>query len=54
MIRSSGIPAPLRRLRPVLENGDGEIIWACGSPLADRFAATSSDRGPFMGIRLVP
>jgi len=52
MIRSSGVPAPLRRLRPVLENGDGEIIWVCGSPLAARFAATPRDRGPFLGIQL--
>jgi len=52
MIRSSGVPAPLRRLRPVLENGDGGTIWVCGSPLAARFAATSRDRGPFLSIRL--
>lgn len=54
MIRSSGVPATLRRLRPVLQNGDGEIIWVCGSSLAARFAATPRDTGPFVGIRLAP
>jgi len=54
MIRSSGLPAPLRRLRPVLENGDGEIIWVCGSPLAAPFAVENPDRGPFIGIRITP
>jgi tRNA(Ile)-lysidine synthase len=54
MIRSSGIPAPLRRLCPVLENGDGEIIWVCGSPLAAPFAVADSDRGPFVCIQVMP
>jgi len=57
MVRSSGVPAPLRHLRPVLENGDGEIIWVCGSPVAAAFAASEAaarDRGPFMRITLAP
>ena len=54
MVRSSGIPAPLRRLRPVLENGDGEIIWACGSPLAAPFAVDDPAVGPFMRMTIVP
>jgi hypothetical protein len=54
MIRSSGFPAPLRRLCPLLENGDGEIIWACGSPLAAPFTVEDPERGPFVRIRLTP
>jgi tRNA(Ile)-lysidine synthase len=54
MVRSSGIPAPLRRLSPVLENGDGEIIWACGSPLAAPFAVDDLAAGPFMRITIAP
>jgi tRNA(Ile)-lysidine synthase len=54
MIRSAGVPAPLRRLRPVLENGDGKIIWVCGSPLAGLFAVEDSTRGPFFRIQVTP
>jgi tRNA(Ile)-lysidine synthase len=54
MIRSSGVPAPLRRLAPLLENGDGAIIWVCGSPLAAPFAVEDGDRGPFVSIALAP
>jgi len=54
MIRSSGVPAPLRRLAPLLENGDGEIIWVCGSPLAAPFAISDRDRGPFIHIQVAP
>ncbi len=54
MIRSSGMPAPLRHLRPLLENGDGRIVWVRGSPLAAPFAVEDGDRGPFMSIALAP
>lgn len=54
MIRSSGIPAPLRGLLPVLENGDGEIIWVRGSPLAAPFIVEDAERGPFVSIALAP
>jgi len=50
MIRASGIPAPLRPLRPLLENGDHRLIWACGSPLAAAFAVEDGDKGPFIRI----
>jgi tRNA(Ile)-lysidine synthase len=50
MIRSSGVPAPLRNLCPLLENGDGKIIWICGSPLAAPFAVSDQDQGPFVRI----
>jgi tRNA(Ile)-lysidine synthase len=50
MIRSSGIPAPLRNLCPLLENGDDEIIWACGSPLAAAFAVDDKTAGPFIRV----
>ncbi|MBN2345115.1 MAG: tRNA lysidine(34) synthetase TilS [Candidatus Aminicenantes bacterium] len=54
MIRSSGVPAPLRRLCPVLENGDGAIVWVCGSPLAAPFAVDDPGRGPFVRIAIAP
>jgi len=54
MIRSSGVPAPLRRLCPLLENGDGEIIWVVGSPLAASFAVDDPAKGPFISIRVTP
>jgi tRNA(Ile)-lysidine synthase len=54
MIRSSGVPAPLRNLCPLLENGDGEIIWVCGSPLADAFAVEDQAAGPFVHITVEP
>jgi hypothetical protein len=54
MIRSSGMPAPLRRLRPLLENGNGESIWVYGSPLAHAFAVKDGDAGPFVRIALEP
>jgi tRNA(Ile)-lysidine synthase len=54
MIRSSGVPAPLRNLCPLLENGDGEIIWVCGSPLADAFAVNDPTSGPFINIKVTP
>jgi len=52
MMRSSGLPAPLRNLAPVLENGDGRIIWACGSPLAAAFAVEDEKSGPFIAITI--
>ncbi len=54
MVRSSGLPAPLRRLSPLLENGDGRIIWVCGSPLAAPFAIDDPARGPFIHIQVTP
>jgi tRNA(Ile)-lysidine synthase len=43
MIRASGIPSELRNLCPVVLNGDGQIIWTVGSPVADAFKVT--DKG---------
>lgn len=54
MIRSSGVPAPLRRLCPLLENGDGKIIWVYGSPLAAPFAVEDPAQGPFIRIQITP
>ncbi|MCJ7525417.1 MAG: tRNA lysidine(34) synthetase TilS [Candidatus Aminicenantes bacterium] len=54
MIRSSGVPAPLRRLCPLLENGDHELIWVCGSPLAQAFAVDDPSQGPFVCIQVKP
>jgi len=54
MIRSSGMPAQLRRLCPLLENGDHEIIWVCGSPLAAAFAVDDPAKGPFIRIQVTP
>ena len=50
MIRSTGFPARLRNLCPLLVNGDGSIIWVCGSPLAAAFAVEDSALGPFVRI----
>ncbi len=47
MIRSSGTPSALRNLCPVLVNGDGEIIWVPGSPVADAFKVAEGEKGPF-------
>jgi len=52
MIRGSGVPAPLRHLCPLLENGDGEIIWVYGSPLAAPFAVGNPAKGPFSRIQV--
>ncbi len=52
MIRSAGMPAPLRALCPVLENKDGRIIWVCGSPVAAHFAVRDGAKGPFIRISL--
>jgi len=54
MIRSSGVPARLRNLCPLLENGDGEIIWVCGSPLAEAFAVQDQAAGEFVRITIKP
>jgi tRNA(Ile)-lysidine synthase len=54
MIRSSGLPAPLRNLAPVLENGNGRIIWVYGSPVAAAFAVGGHDGGPFVRVTLGP
>jgi tRNA(Ile)-lysidine synthase len=54
MIRSSGLPAPLRNLCPLLENSDGEIIWVCGSPLAAAFAVEEGSQGPLVRITVTP
>jgi hypothetical protein len=37
-----------------VENGDGEIIWACGSPIAASFAVDDRNDGPFVRITLSP
>jgi tRNA(Ile)-lysidine synthase len=37
MIRAAGIPSELRNLCPVVLNGDGQIIWVMGSPVAESF-----------------
>ncbi len=37
MIRASGMPAQLRKLRPLVVNGNGQIIWVVGSQIAHPF-----------------
>lgn len=54
MIRSSGVPAPLRSLCPLLENADGAIIWVYGSPLAAPFSIEDANAGPFVHIMVTP
>jgi tRNA(Ile)-lysidine synthase len=52
MIRSSGFPAQLRNLCPLLVNSDGAIIWVGGSPLAAPFMVENPARGPFVRITI--
>jgi len=54
MIREAGFPAPLRSLCPVLVNGDGRLIWVCGSPMADAFTVRSDEQGPYIQISVKP
>jgi tRNA(Ile)-lysidine synthase len=51
MIRASGLPSELRNLCPVLLNGDGEIIWVIGSPVADAFKVKDRKKGEFLVIK---
>ncbi len=53
MIRASGIPAEMRNLCPVIINGDGQIIWAAGSPAADRYKVENKREGNFLKIALL-
>jgi hypothetical protein len=52
MIRASGIPSELRNLCPVVLNGDGEIIWAFGSPVADAFKVKNFKGTEFLKISI--
>ncbi len=52
MIRESGLPSELRRLRPLLTTGDGRIIWSAGSPVADPFKIQSTTKAPFLKISI--
>ncbi|UCH93260.1 MAG: tRNA lysidine(34) synthetase TilS [Candidatus Aminicenantes bacterium] len=50
MIRASGIPSRLRNLCPVILNGDGEIIWVVGSPVAEAFKVKNVKATEFLKI----
>lgn len=50
MIRASGIPSELRNLCPIILNGDGEIIWAFGSPVAEAFKVKNVKAREFLKI----
>ena len=52
MIRASGIPSELRNLCPVILNGDGEIIWVVGSPVADAFKVKNVRSTEFLKISM--
>lgn len=52
MIRASGIPADLRNLCPVLLNGDGQIIWVKGSPVANNFKVTGPAEKNLVKIKI--
>lgn len=52
MIRASGIPSELRNLCPVICNGDGEIIWVVGSPVADAFKVKNVRATKFLKISI--
>jgi len=51
-IRASGIPSELRNLCPVILNGDGEIIWVVGSPVAEAFKVEDSKVREFLKISM--
>jgi len=53
MIRASGIPYQLRNMCPVLINGNGQIIWALGSPVADSFRVEDNRDIRLLKINLV-
>jgi tRNA(Ile)-lysidine synthase len=50
MLRASGIPSELRNLCPVIINGDGEIIWVVGSPVAEAFKVKNTNAREFLKI----
>lgn len=52
MIRAFGIPSELRNLCPVILNGDGEIIWVVGSPVAEAFKVKSTKNQEFFKISM--
>jgi tRNA(Ile)-lysidine synthase len=52
MIRASGIPSQLRNLCPVILDGDGEIIWVVGSPVAEDFKVKNVRATEFLKISI--
>lgn len=52
MIRASGIPSELRNLCPVVVNGDGEIMWVLGSPVAEVFKVKDSPHKEYLTFLL--
>ncbi|MCP4150303.1 MAG: tRNA lysidine(34) synthetase TilS [bacterium] len=54
MIRAAGKPADLRNLCPVVLNGDGELIWSQGSPVADNFKVAEPKEKNFIKIEIKP
>lgn len=53
MIRASGFPSELRSLCPVLLNGDAEIIWVAGSPVAHAFKVKGKKKEELLTIRVI-
>ena len=54
MIRASGTPSEMRNLCPVILNGDGQIIWVVGSPVADPFKVENKNDKRFLKIAILP
>ncbi|HLP44791.1 MAG TPA: tRNA lysidine(34) synthetase TilS [Candidatus Kapabacteria bacterium] len=54
MVRASGMPSEMRNLCPVILNGDGQIIWVVGSPVADPFKVENKKDKRFLKITLLP
>lgn len=52
MIRAAGIPAKMRNLCPTVINGNGDLIWSCGSPAADKYRVKHNRKGPFLHMAL--
>lgn len=52
MVRASGIPSELRNLCPVVLNGDNEIIWVSGSPVAEAFKVRDAKAKEFLKLTI--
>jgi tRNA(Ile)-lysidine synthase len=50
MIRCMGFPPLLRHACPVIRDATGQLVWVCGSPVADAFKVTDMANGPFVRI----
>jgi len=52
MIRQQGFPPALRNLCPLLVDGNGELIWCCGSAVAHPYRVRENSRPPYISFSL--